>query len=185
MPASSPKRAAVLSLALLHHLVAIDKLNGLRPGVTVNIGRIEGGTQPNVVAEHALRRARPARLAQRRYPSTAGCHPPAVAAACAAWHKCHAGGDAGHCDAGHGAYAGRGTAGGARAGGGEELGFTVKGASTGGASDASFVAAEGIPVLDGLGPIGGLDHSPDEYIELDSIVPRTALLAKLIAGVCA
>ena len=61
-----------------------------------------------------------------------------------------------------------------------ELGFEVKGASTGGASDASLVAAEGTPVLDGLGPIGGLDHSPDEYIELNSIVPRTALLAKLV-----
>jgi glutamate carboxypeptidase len=59
----------------------------------------------------------------------------------------------------------------------------VKGASTGGASDASFAAAEGTPVLDGLGPIGGLDHSPDEYIELSSIVPRTALLAKLIIAI--
>ena len=65
----------------------------------------------------------------------------------------------------------------------EGLGFTVNGASTGGASDASFVAAEGVPVLDGLGPIGGLDHSPDEYVELASIVPRTALLAQMIAAV--
>jgi len=38
-------------------------------------------------------------------------------------------------------------------------------------------------VLDGLGPIGGLDHSPDEYILLSSIVPRTALLAKLIMAI--
>jgi glutamate carboxypeptidase len=52
----------------------------------------------------------------------------------------------------------------------------------GGASDASFVATEGIPVLDGLGPIGGLDHSLQEYIELSSIVPRTALLALLLAA---
>jgi len=64
-----------------------------------------------------------------------------------------------------------------------ELGFEVKGASTGGASDASLAAAEGPPVLDGLGPIGGLDHSPDEYIALNSIVPRTALLAKLIMAI--
>jgi len=64
-----------------------------------------------------------------------------------------------------------------------DLGFGVKGASTGGASDASFVAAEGVPVLDGLGPIGGLDHSPDEYIELASIAPRTALLALLMAEI--
>lgn len=49
--------------------------------------------------------------------------------------------------------------------------------------DASYVAGEGTPVLDGLGPIGGLDHGPDEYIELDSIVPRTALLAKVMQQV--
>jgi glutamate carboxypeptidase len=64
-----------------------------------------------------------------------------------------------------------------------ELGLEVKGASTGGASDASLAAAEGVPVLDGLGPIGGLDHGPDEYIELSSIVPRTALLARLIMAI--
>ncbi|MCB0160415.1 MAG: M20/M25/M40 family metallo-hydrolase, partial [Caldilineaceae bacterium] len=65
------------------------------------------------------------------------------------------------------------------------LGFGVNGAATGGASDASWVAAEGTPVLDGLGPVGGLDHSPDEYIELASIVPRTALLAGLLLAVSA
>ena len=51
-----------------------------------------------------------------------------------------------------------------------ELGFDVKGASTGGAADAAFAADEGIPVLDGLGPVGGLDHGPDEYILKSSIV---------------
>jgi glutamate carboxypeptidase len=59
----------------------------------------------------------------------------------------------------------------------------VKGASTGGISDANLAGTAGTPVLDGLGPIGGLDHSPDEYIELDSIVPRTALLVKLIMAI--
>jgi len=62
----------------------------------------------------------------------------------------------------------------------QELGFEINDAATGGASDANDIAALGVPVLDGLGPIGGLDHSPDEYIEADSIVPRTALLAELI-----
>jgi glutamate carboxypeptidase len=38
----------------------------------------------------------------------------------------------------------------------------------------------GLPVLDGLAPIGGLDHSPREYILVSSIVPRTALLALLM-----
>lgn len=46
------------------------------------------------------------------------------------------------------------------------------------------VAEAGLPVLDGLGPIGGLDHGPDEYILKSSIVPRTALLAELIRLIC-
>jgi glutamate carboxypeptidase len=61
------------------------------------------------------------------------------------------------------------------------LGFSVNHVLTGGASDASYTCGYGIPTLDGLGPIGGRDHSPDEYLELDSVAPRAALLAGLIA----
>lgn len=61
-----------------------------------------------------------------------------------------------------------------------ELGFAVAGAATGGGSDVSFAGRGGTPGLDGLGPVGGLDHGPDEYILRSSIVPRTALLASLI-----
>ena len=64
-----------------------------------------------------------------------------------------------------------------------ELGFPLKGAKTGGGSDVSFACHRGTPGLDGLGPIGGLDHGPDEYILLSSIVPRTALLAKLLVAI--
>jgi glutamate carboxypeptidase len=66
-----------------------------------------------------------------------------------------------------------------------ELGFPLKGASTGGGSDVSIAVHAGAAGLDGLGPIGGLDHSPDEYIEVSSIVPRTALLAGLLRAICA
>ncbi len=66
----------------------------------------------------------------------------------------------------------------------QELGFEVKGAATGGAADAAFAAVEGVPVLDGLGPVGGSDHSPDEYILKSSIIPRTALLTRLITRIC-
>ena len=62
------------------------------------------------------------------------------------------------------------------------LGFDVRAATTGGTSDGNFTAALGIPTVDGLGPIGGLDHGPREYISVPSIVPRTALLAGLIAA---
>ena len=62
----------------------------------------------------------------------------------------------------------------------KQLGFTVKHAATGGISDANYASDFGFATLDGLGPVGGLDHSPNEYIELDSIAPRAALLAGLL-----
>lgn len=61
------------------------------------------------------------------------------------------------------------------------LGFHVNHVLTGGASDASFSSSFGVPTLDGLGPIGGRDHSPYEYMKIDSVAPRTALLAGLIS----
>ncbi|GCE23080.1 M20/M25/M40 family metallo-hydrolase [Dictyobacter kobayashii] len=65
----------------------------------------------------------------------------------------------------------------------QHLSFAVDHVLTGGSSDGRFATELGIPVLDGLGPIGGLDHSPQEYLLLDSIAPRAALLAGLIATV--
>jgi glutamate carboxypeptidase len=64
-----------------------------------------------------------------------------------------------------------------------ELGFTFADIQTGGASDGNYIAALGVPTLDGMGPVGGHDHSPDEYLEMESIVPRTALLAGLIVAI--
>ena len=63
------------------------------------------------------------------------------------------------------------------------LGFETKDTATGGASDANTTSGMGVPSIDGLGPIGGMDHSPEEYLELESIVPRTTLLAALLLEV--
>ncbi|GAA2042410.1 M20 family metallopeptidase [Agromyces tropicus] len=52
--------------------------------------------------------------------------------------------------------------------------------SVGGASDGNFTAAIGVPTLDGLGAVGGDAHAAGEYVRLDAIVPRTALLAGLV-----
>ena len=38
----------------------------------------------------------------------------------------------------------------------------------------------GVPTLDGLGPVGGADHAPGEFVEVESIVPRVTLLAALM-----
>ena len=65
----------------------------------------------------------------------------------------------------------------------ERLGFPLSDAATGGASDANTTSGMGVPSLDGLGPIGGNDHAPGEYLEVDSIVPRTTLAAALLLAV--
>jgi glutamate carboxypeptidase len=57
------------------------------------------------------------------------------------------------------------------------LGPPIGEVSTGGVSDACWTAAAGIPTLDGLGPVGDLDHAADEYIEVDSIPTRCGSVA--------
>lgn len=61
------------------------------------------------------------------------------------------------------------------------LGLAVSDARTGGAADANTTAAAGVPTLDGLGPIGGDDHAPSEWMDLASVVDRVALLGTLVA----
>jgi glutamate carboxypeptidase len=59
------------------------------------------------------------------------------------------------------------------------LGETLGGQTSGGMSDGCWTAAVGIPTLDGFGPVGGHDHSPEEYALLDSVPLRCGLLAGL------
>lgn len=53
--------------------------------------------------------------------------------------------------------------------------------AVGGASDGNFTAGLGVPTLDGLGAVGGGAHADDEHVLVEHIVPRTMLLALLIA----
>lgn len=57
------------------------------------------------------------------------------------------------------------------------VGFDVGGEFTGGCADSGFAAAMGAPTLCATGPCGGKAHSPDEFLELDTIVPRAQALA--------
>jgi glutamate carboxypeptidase len=63
---------------------------------------------------------------------------------------------------------------------GADLGLDLKEAATGGASDGNFTSAIGIPTLDGLGAIGGGAHAIDEWVEIESLPQRAALLAGII-----
>lgn len=63
------------------------------------------------------------------------------------------------------------------------LDYELGEASVGGASDGNFVAALGVPVLDGLGIEGDGAHATHEHIMIDDIARRGAILAGLIASV--
>ncbi|MBB5327383.1 M20 family metallopeptidase [Tunturiibacter gelidoferens] len=64
-----------------------------------------------------------------------------------------------------------------------ELGFALEEASTGGGSDGNFTAALGIPTLDGMGAVGDGAHAAHESVVIEHLVPRTALLAAMIATI--
>jgi glutamate carboxypeptidase len=172
-------RSAIHAAADL--VTRLHALNERWPGVTVNVGVIRGGTRPNVVAERcslevdvrAVRREDletaeaeiVALLGDLVVPDTT-----AALAPMARWWPMEKLERSGRLVDHAQAIARR-------------LGFEVRDASTGGASDANTTAGLGVPSLDGLGPIGGGDHSPAEYLELASVVPRTALLAGLILAI--
>lgn len=63
---------------------------------------------------------------------------------------------------------------------GREFGLDLGEAAVGGASDGNFTAALGIPTLDGLGAVGEGAHAAGESVLISQLVPRTALLARLI-----
>lgn len=60
------------------------------------------------------------------------------------------------------------------------LDFELGEASVGGASDGNFIAAKGVPVLDGLGLEGDGAHAVHEHILVKDIARRGALLAGLL-----
>ena len=176
-----PERGRNAILAAAHQVIALQALNGRWPGVTCNVGVIAGGTRPNVVAEAAILEV-DLRSPTRQDLEAAEAEIRAIAAHATMpdvvttidemgrhWPMEKLPGAHRLVELAQ-ALAGR-------------LGFDLEDAATGGASDANTTAGLGVPTLDGLGPVGGGDHAPGEYLEVDSIVPRTTLLALLLLAV--
>jgi len=176
-----PERGANAVLELTSRIQAVCAVHGLRPGTTVNVGLVRGGTRANVVparaeAEFDVRVAAAADMAVVERALRSAAESTSVPGTTARWW-----GSFGMAPMSKTAAVAELVAL-ARAVA-AELGFELRDVATGGMSDANRVAELGVPVLDGLGPVGGMDHGPDEYVELDSIVPRTALLAGLIGRI--
>jgi glutamate carboxypeptidase len=172
-------RSAILEAARV--VRELHDLNGRWPGVTINVGKIAGGTRPNVVAERCdlevdVRATTAEGLAQAEAAVRSIAAAPEVpdttidANTLVSWLPMEKLERSGWLVAQAQAVAKR-------------LGFTVTDTATGGASDANTTSGMGVPTLDGLGPIGGNDHSPAEYLEVDSIVPRTTMLAGLLLAI--
>jgi glutamate carboxypeptidase len=60
------------------------------------------------------------------------------------------------------------------------FGYEVGETQVGGASDGNFVAALGIPVLDGLGTAGAGAHTLEEHILVSDIAKRATLVTSLL-----
>ncbi|MGI9514267.1 MAG: M20 family metallopeptidase [Anderseniella sp.] len=63
---------------------------------------------------------------------------------------------------------------------GRDSGLSIAGEFSGGCADSGIAASLGTPTICGVGPVGAHVHSPDEYIELASFVPRAQTLARTI-----
>lgn len=178
-----PEKGRSATVAIAHVIANTFALNGREPGMTVNPGEIAGGRAPNIVADFAtahfdLRAWSNAELDELVAEFTRVAREQPVSGVEIAVSR----------DTGSGCPAMERTPGVVRLEDAAvriaaELGFPLKGAATGGGSDISFAGYRGTPGLDGLGPVGGLDHGPDEYVVTGSIAPRTALLAKLMMAI--
>ena len=167
-----PEAGASAILELSHVIQKLHALNDPHRGVSVNVGVIEGGYRPNVVAarasavvdvrvpsardaariEYAIGTIRPV-IPGATIEVEGGIRRPPMEptpASLALWRAVR--------------EVGRG------------LGLELEETTVGGMSDGN-TASQHTPTLDGLGPIGDGAHAAHEYVSIDGLVERTALLA--------
>lgn len=176
--AGQDKASAILELA--HQVIALEELNNIAPDLTINVGTIHGGIGPNTVPEDAgaavdVRYAKAISVSRFREELTTRTsqittdgtsvqvqitseRPPMKQSQA---NLALAVEVIGHA---------------------RRLGQNIDHEFRAGGSDANLVAETGLPVVDGLGPVGGLDHSDREYIVKHSLIDRSALLSLCLLG---
>jgi glutamate carboxypeptidase len=175
---TATKASAIPELS--HKIIAVERLNDPARQLVVNVGTVTGGIGPNTVAEYAsaqidsryltIEEGHRCRTAIERI--TEECTIPGTQATCAVTSsrqpmeqslvnmKLYE-------------YIRQEAA---------ALKMPLLAEIRGGVSDANTIAAAGIPVIDGLGPIGEFDHSSKEYMVSESLPQRTLLAAAAIAS---
>ena len=174
-----PSKGASAIHELARQILRIEQLHDLERGVSVNVGRVSGGTRTNVIAEEARAvvdvRAATADDARRvdaafrqltpvdartTLTITGGIDRPPLERSAGVVRLYQ--------------YAQAVAA---------ELGFSLSEGSTGGGSDGNFTAAVGVSTLDGLGAVGDGAHALHEHVEVGPLADRAALVAGFIASV--
>ncbi len=169
-------RGVNANLEAAHKLIAIQGLTDLERGTTVNVGRVEGGIGANTISPSAslvvdVRYTAPAeaeRVVARLGEIAAASYVPSSRATLSGRIQRPV---MVETDATR-AFVELVSA---------ASGGVVRAEKRGGVSDANLVAAVGVPTLDGLGPIGGKDHTVEEYMVTQSLFDRIELLAKVLA----
>jgi glutamate carboxypeptidase len=172
-----PERGASAVAELAHQIPRINALQDLARGIHVNVVKVQGGLQSNVIPEHAHA------LVDIRVPTLAAWHDVACAfeglAPLDARTRIACNGALNRPPLERSAAVvqlyeeARQVA--------SELGLVLEEGATGGGSDGNFTAALGVPTLDGLGAVGGGAHALDEHVVIDALARRAALLAGLLA----
>ncbi|HUK46369.1 MAG TPA: M20 family metallopeptidase [Terriglobales bacterium] len=170
-------QSAIVELA--KQICEISKLVDLKRGITVNVGKVNGGTRSNVVpAEaHAIIDVRVSRMGdalnidhklRSLKPFNRNCR-----------IKISGGMNRPPMERTKGVADLYGKAKALA----KELGWELAEAAVGGGSDGNFTAALGIPTLDGLGGIGEGAHAEHESVVISELPRRAALLSGLITRI--
>ncbi|MFI1161908.1 M20 family metallopeptidase [Streptomyces sioyaensis] len=175
-----PERGANAALAAAHLIVALQSLNGRWDDVTVNVGVVRAGSRANIVCPEAelhieVRAATTADLRRVREAIQEAADRPEVPGTTVTVEQLD------FCPPMEDTPGSRRMLAKAQAAA-ATLGLEFGVAATGGVGDANLIAGTGVPCLDGLGPVGGADHTPQEWLDTTSVPYRVAVLAALIAS---
>jgi glutamate carboxypeptidase len=164
---------AIHELAL--QIARVKDWNDPPRGVSINVGRIEGGTRPNVIPDSAkaaldLRALRIADMQkiEKRLGNLRPILPGAKLEVRGGFNRAP-------LERKYSAELFQRASQLAR-----QMGIAIGEATAGGGSDGNLTAALGVRTLDGLGAVGDGAHSPGEYVIASAMPQRAALLAALL-----
>jgi glutamate carboxypeptidase len=172
----SPGVNAIQEMA--YQLAEVVKIANSDKGTSLNLGRIKGGTRTNVVAETCsciidvrVKIESEREVVEKAFASLSPKLENATVSISGEWNRPPMQRSPLMVQTFQKAQALAG-----------EIGIDLSEGGTGGGSDANFVAALGLPVLDGLRAIGEGAHSRTEFIQRSCIPERAAILAAIITG---